>query len=122
MLVDDNADIRLSVKDVLSEIGYVCDVADGGKVALQKLATHSYDAMLLDISMPGMDGFEVARTLRSGPGRNQHIPIMTLSAYSPEEPASERDELFSAHISKPVRMSTLQRVLEDVFEPETDQN
>lgn len=114
LLVDDNADIRVSVKEVVTEIGYVCDVADSGKVALQKLATHSYDAMLLDISMPIMDGYEVARAVRTSPGRNQHIPIIALSAYSPE--AAEQKALFAAHVAKPVRMNTLHNIMEGVFE------
>ena len=115
LLVDDNAEVRVSVKEVLTEIGYVCDVADGGKVALQKLATHSYDAVLLDISMPGMDGFEVAAAVRATPGSNQHLPIVALSAYSPETATAEQRAPFSAHVAKPVRMDTLRNIMEGVL-------
>lgn len=115
LLVDDNAEVRVSVKEVLTEIGYVCDAADGGKVALQKLATHSYDAILLDISMPGMDGFEVAAAVRATPGRNQHVPIVALSAYSPEVATLEQRAPFSAHAAKPVRMDTLRNIMDGVL-------
>lgn len=115
LLVDDNAEVRVSVKEVLTEIGYVCDVADSGKVALQKLATHSYDAILLDISMPGMDGFEVAAAVRATPGRNQHVPIVALSAYSPEVATPEQRAPFAAHVAKPVRMDTLRNIMDGVL-------
>ncbi|NHZ99072.1 hybrid sensor histidine kinase/response regulator [Massilia sp. CCM 8734] len=115
LLVDDNAEVRVSVKDVLTELAYVCDVADSGKVALQKLATHSYDAILLDISMPGMDGFEVAAAVRATSGKNQHIPIVALSAYSPDVAHPEQRVPFSAHLAKPVRMGTLRNIMDDVL-------
>ncbi|MDM5182063.1 ATP-binding protein [Massilia sp. DJPM01] len=115
LLVDDNAEVRVSVKEVLTEIGYVCDAADSGKVALQKLATHSYDAILLDISMPGMDGFEVAAAVRATPGRNQHVPIVALSAYSPDVAPPEQRAPFSAHVAKPVRMDTLRNIMDGVL-------
>lgn len=115
LLVDDNAEVRVSVKEVLTEIGYVCDVADSGKVALQKLSTHAYDAILLDISMPGMDGFEVAAAVRATPGTNQRVPIVALSAYSPEVASPDQRAPFSAHIAKPVRMDTLHNIMEGVL-------
>jgi signal transduction histidine kinase/CheY-like chemotaxis protein len=115
LLVDDNAEVRVSVKEVLTEIGYVCDAAESGKVALQRLATHSYDAILLDISMPGMDGFEVAAAVRATPGVNQNIPIVALSAYSPEVATPEQREPFSAHVAKPVRMGTLRNIMDGVL-------
>lgn len=116
LLVDDNAEVRVSVKEVLTEIGYVCDVAESGKVALQKLATHAYDAILLDISMPGMDGFEVAAAVRSTPGKNQQVPIVALSAYSAEVATPEQRAPFSAHVAKPVRMETLRNIMDGVLE------
>ena len=115
LLVDDNAEVRLSVKEVLTEIGYVCDAADSGKVALQKLATHSYDAILMDISMPGMDGFEVAAAVRATVGKNQHVPIVALSAHSPEVVSSERSVPFSAHVTKPVRIDMLRNIMDGVL-------
>lgn len=115
LLVDDNAEVRVSVKEVLTEIGYVCDAAESGKVALQRLATHSYDAILLDISMPGMDGFEVAAAVRATPSINQNIPIVALSAYSPDVATPEQKAPFSAHVAKPVRMDTLRNIMDGVL-------
>jgi signal transduction histidine kinase/CheY-like chemotaxis protein len=115
LLIDDNAEVRVSMTDVLTEIGYCCDMADGGRVALQKLSTHSYDAILLDISMPEMDGFEVAATVRGAPGINQHVPIVALSAYSTERGSPEQRAHFTGHVAKPVRMDKLRDLLEGVL-------
>jgi signal transduction histidine kinase len=115
LLVDDNAEVRVAMNDILTEIGYVCDVAAGGKVALQKLATHSYDAILLDISMPEMDGFEVATAVRDTLGNNRYIPIIALSAYSLDVGLPEQRDHFTGHIAKPVRMETLRNYLEKIL-------
>lgn len=115
LLVDDNAEVRISMQEILSEIGYVADVADSGNVALQKLATHAYDAILLDISMPGMDGFEVAATVRATPGDNQAIPIVALSAYSPDAGTPVQWVHFTAHVAKPVRLATLRQIMAEVL-------
>lgn len=120
LLVDDNAEVRISMQDILTEIGYVADVADSGKVALQKLATHSYDAILLDISMPGMDGFEVAATVRATPSLNQAIPIVALSAYSPDAGTPEQRAHFTAHVAKPVRLDTLHHLMADVLREDSN--
>ena len=103
------------MQEILSEIGYVADVADSGNVALQKLATHAYDAILLDISMPGMDGFEVAATVRASPGDNQAIPIVALSAYSPDAGTPVQWVHFTAHVAKPVRLATLRQIMAEVL-------
>lgn len=118
LLVDDNPEVRTSMQDVLTEIGYVADVADGGRVALQKVATHSYDAILLDISMPEMDGFEVAAAVRAGPGGNRMIPIIALTAFSPDAGSPDQRANFTAYIAKPVRLDVLHQILEDVFAKE----
>lgn len=115
LLVDDNAEVRISMQEILSEIGYVADVADSGNVALQKLATHAYDAILLDISMPGMDGFEVAATVRATPGVNQAIPIVALSAYSSDAGTPMQWVHFTAHVAKPVRLDTLCQIMAEVL-------
>jgi signal transduction histidine kinase/ActR/RegA family two-component response regulator len=118
LLVDDNAEVRISMHDILTEIGYVADVADGGKVALQKIATHTYDAVLLDISMPGMDGFEVAAAIRSGHSANSGVPIVALSAYPPDAGTSAQRSNFTAHIAKPVRLETLHHIMGNVLRKE----
>lgn len=115
LLVDDNAEVRNSMRDILEEIGYVTEVADGGKVALQMLATLAYDVILLDISMPGMDGFEVAAAIRGTSGANRTIPIVAISAYTLDEGTPAQQAHFSGYISKPVRLDALHHIVDEIL-------
>lgn len=115
LLVEDNAEVRHSMRDILVEIGYVTDIADGGKVALQMLATHAYDVILLDISMPGMDGFEVAAAIRATPGANQTKPIVAVSAYALDAGTPAQQAHFTGHVSKPVRLDALHQMMDEVL-------
>ena len=56
LVVDDDLDIRCNVKDILDDLGYRADTAHDGPSALNMVQNHSYDVVLLDFKMPGMDG------------------------------------------------------------------
>ncbi len=56
LIVDDEADLRLSIADILTGAGVHCDTASTGLMALEMLKNSSYDAVLCDIGMPEMDG------------------------------------------------------------------
>ena len=79
MVVDDtHASLKLLV-DYLSEEGYNVHPADSGKLALASVAQSPPELILLDIRMPGMDGFEVLRQLKARP-ESRNIPVIFLSA------------------------------------------
>lgn len=65
LLVDDSATVRAITKDVLKKGGHALDLAENGEVGLGMCEKNDYDLVLLDIKMPGIDGFEVFRRLRS---------------------------------------------------------
>lgn len=77
LLVDDDISIRRSLGRGLRLNGFTVDLADGGRSALAKVADETPDVVVLDISMPGLDGIEVAGTC--GPCGND-IPVLMLSA------------------------------------------
>ncbi|WP_405783910.1 response regulator transcription factor [Streptomyces sp. NBC_00859] len=77
LLVDDDAAIRRSLGRGLRLNGFAVDLADGGRAALEHLAERASDVVVLDISMPDIDGITVCRRLR-GDGRD--IPVLMLSA------------------------------------------
>ncbi|MEG4581988.1 ATP-binding protein [Microcoleus sp. MON1_C5] len=83
LLVDDNADMRDYIRRLLSGSYIVQTVADG-VAALTALKKNPPDLVLTDVMMPGMDGFELLRSLRSNPA-TQDIPIILLSARAGEE-------------------------------------
>ncbi|MEG4217130.1 PAS domain-containing protein [Microcoleus sp. Pol14C6] len=83
LLADDNADMRDYIRRLLSGSYVVQTVADG-VAALTALKKNPPDLVLTDVMMPGMDGFELLRSLRSNPA-TQDIPIILLSARAGEE-------------------------------------
>jgi PAS domain S-box-containing protein len=83
LLADDNADMRDYIRRLLSRSYIVQTVADG-VAALTAIEKNPPDLVLTDVMMPGMDGFELLRSLRSNPA-TQDIPIILLSARAGEE-------------------------------------
>ncbi|MFE4551634.1 response regulator transcription factor [Streptomyces sp. NPDC056785] len=77
LVVDDDAAIRRSLERGLRLGGFAVDLADGGRPALDLARTRPPDVIVLDISMPDLDGIEVCRTLRS---EDNDIPVLMLSA------------------------------------------
>lgn len=64
LLVDDDAFLRDMYATKFSELGHQIDVADSSEVALAKLETETYDAVLLDVIMPGMTGIELLKRVK----------------------------------------------------------
>ena len=79
LIVDDQADICRMLTQVLEPDGYETETAVSGKHALAAVRDHVPDLILLDVSMPGMDGYEVASLLKADP-KTASIPIIMVSA------------------------------------------
>jgi two-component system response regulator MprA len=77
LIVDDDAEMRLFLRQELEQEGYVCEEAANGQQALSQLRSHSWDLVLLDWSMPGITGVELCRRLRHG---NITTPVLMLTA------------------------------------------
>jgi two-component system alkaline phosphatase synthesis response regulator PhoP len=77
LLVEDEPGLQLTLADRLSAEGYAVDIASDGLDALSQVKSHAYDTILLDVMLPGLDGFEVARSLRS---QGVSTPILMLTA------------------------------------------
>ena len=79
LLVDDQPANLLAMEAVLDSLGVNLVRAESGPRALEALEREDFAAVLLDVRMPGMDGFEVARLIRSG-SRNRGTPILFVTA------------------------------------------
>ena len=79
LIVDDKQENIFSLKIVLEQHGFRTDSALSGEEALRKLLKHEYALIILDVQMPGMDGFEVAEAI-SGLNKTKDIPVIFLSA------------------------------------------
>jgi len=79
LLVEDEASLALTLSDRLEAEGYVVEHCSDGESALTLLDTRSIDVMILDLMLPGIDGFEVCRELRQ---RGLRLPVLMLTARS----------------------------------------
>src|SRR6478672_4016699 len=84
LLVDDTPENLVSLEAALSSLGEQLVTANSGKEALRYLLEDDFAAILLDVRMPEMDGFETAELIRSRP-RSRQIPILFLTGYRNEE-------------------------------------
>ena len=76
LVVEDEPDLLRVLAQALREDGYAVDEAADGKTALQKATTYDYDAMLLDVMLPGMDGLIVLKELR----KSRRMPVLLITA------------------------------------------
>ncbi|MDP1726055.1 MAG: response regulator [Bacteroidota bacterium] len=78
LVVEDIELNQLLMQTLLDEIGSECDIADNGKIAIEKMKTKKYDIILMDLQMPEMNGFETTEYIRGK--MNSKIPIIALTA------------------------------------------
>jgi len=106
LLVDDDPHHVGFVRDALVALGFTVTVEDSGRGCLEAAARLKPDIILLDISMPGMDGWETARHLREGGAHR--IPIIMISADSRQNNQVEADSFHhEAYLMKPLRLPAL---------------
>ena len=104
LLVEDNPFNQMVAVDTLTDmIGELTiDVAENGKIAVDKVSENEYDIVLMDIQMPEMDGFEATLAIRSMPEPRNMIPIMAMTAnVTSEELAKCFEAGMNEYISKP---------------------
>jgi CheY-like chemotaxis protein len=99
LLVDDEPKNLFALSALLEDLGAGIHCAHSGEEALRQVLRHDYAAILLDVRMPGIDGFETAAAIRSLE-RLRRVPIIFLSAQT-DRRADERDA-YSEFILKPV--------------------
>lgn len=111
LIVDDNVDAAESITLMLRLNGHRVDVAHDGFAAVEIATRQRPDVILLDIGLPGRDGYEVARLLRADEGLAQ-TKIVALTGYGQrEDQRRARDAGMDLHLTKPVDPLMLERVL-----------
>jgi CheY-like chemotaxis protein len=112
LVVDDNIDSADTLAFLLRIQGHASCVANDGLSALKAVQSFAPDVVLLDIGLPGMDGRQVARTLRSTGCR---AVLVAFTGYSGSEEASlSREAGFDHHMAKPLEFAVLERLLAEV--------
>jgi two-component system OmpR family response regulator len=111
LVVDDNRDAADSLCTLLKIWGYDCRVAYDGNEGLEVARDYRPDCLLLDICMPRMDGYLLARHLRQQSGMEK-VKLIALTAYSDEWHVSHiREAGFDYHLVKPADPSDIERIL-----------
>jgi CheY-like chemotaxis protein len=113
LLVDDNQTHQYSLGKHLEESGFVVVHARTGSEAIEFTASHRPDAVLLDINLPDMSGFDVCQTLKSNP-RTESVPVIFHSAtYDTQSARAQAIDLGAASfLIYPINIDHLVRVLE----------
>ncbi len=111
LIVDDNRDAADALAELMRDFGHDVSTAHDGRSALASATTHRPELVLLDISMPEMDGFEVARRLREEVGLRDAI-LVALSGYGGDRHRRRsREAGFDHHVTKPIDASKLEELL-----------
>ena len=112
LVVDDDAEIRELVATVLEDDGYRVDTASNGAEALRKAHAHAPDAVILDVTMPVMGGWEFLAKWRTRP--TEHFaPVLVIS--SARDRCTALDRGAQAYLSKPFDLDTLETTLASVI-------
>lgn len=104
LVVEDNPINMELVVEILTANGFIVDEALNGEEAVARVEKKAYDIVLMDIELPGMDGVEAARRIKS---RYRYLPVIALTSYAMK---GDRDRFLAAgfddYISKPLDVST----------------
>ena len=84
LIVDDEAGVRTSLAGVLRDEGYTVEAVESGEACLEQVTRHSYDVILLDIWLPGIDGLATLERLRE---RRVDGPVIMISGHGSVETA-----------------------------------
>ena len=120
LLVEDNAANLVVATAMLEELGYNPIVAGNGQAALDRLAQETFDLVLMDVQMDGMDGYETTRRLRERETTADagHTPVIALTAFGM---AGDRERCLAAgmddYISKPINVERFETLLAKYIAP-----
>jgi CheY-like chemotaxis protein/two-component sensor histidine kinase len=111
LLVDDNVDAMEMMGFLLTEMGYDTFTASDAHGVVKLALEQRPDVIVLDIGLPGIDGYQLARMIREHPGL-AHTRLVAHTGYgSPEDRQKARDAGFDAHLVKPAQLSALEAAL-----------
>lgn len=111
LVVDDNRDGADMLQQLLQADGFTVDAVYSGYDALESVVAHRPDIVVMDIGMPGMDGYEAARRMRELPGSKEILIIAVTGWGQDSAKLQARDAGFDHHLVKPVEFEQIRRFL-----------
>jgi signal transduction histidine kinase/CheY-like chemotaxis protein len=116
VIVEDNADAREMLKVCLELAGHEVHETEDGPAGIEATRVHRPDVAIVDIGLPGVDGYEVARRIRAGTDHTTRL--VALTGYGqPEDRRRALDAGFDAHLTKPVDPAELLSLIEALTRP-----
>jgi len=115
LLVDDSATIRVRVSRILQQGGYQVITASSGEEAIKKMDHHPVDIAILDIVMPGIDGYQVCELLKAQGSPFGNLPIVFLTSVK-SKALDIMGAQFGAYVNKPVKPAVLLTKVREALE------
>jgi signal transduction histidine kinase/CheY-like chemotaxis protein len=118
LVAEDNGVNQILIKAMLDHLGHYSDIVADGFEAVRQVQEASYDLVLMDIQMPGMDGEAATRAIRALPGPVSRVPIVAMTANAMvEERAAYLAAGMNDHVAKPLDLGRLAAVIDRVAQP-----
>jgi signal transduction histidine kinase/ActR/RegA family two-component response regulator len=112
LVADDAPTMRILLQALLTRDGHTCDLVDDGNEALAAVQANDYDAILMDVQMPHLDGLAATRLIRKAEGPRSRVPIVFVTASAM---AGDEERFLAAggdgYVSKPIAPDVLRTVL-----------
>jgi CheY-like chemotaxis protein len=110
LVVDDNETARISLAILLEVMGHTVATAQNGIKALQRVTDFRPEVILLDLVMPGLSGYEVARRVRELPAL-RHVMLIAVTGWGQDDCNLTGEGIFDYYFLKPVDAGALEKVL-----------
>ena len=117
LVVDDNSINRLAARALLEQEGHKVVEAENGKIAIEKIKSHLFDVILMDIHMPVMDGVSTTRLIREGDTTAKQTPVIGVSAsVMKDEKKRYLEAGMNAVVAKPIIIEKLNQVIQKILQ------
>ncbi|MEO1658293.1 MAG: ATP-binding protein [Pseudomonadota bacterium] len=114
LIVDDNMPNRMVAEAMVQLLGGETVMAEDGQRAVDMASNEQFDLILMDISMPVMDGITATETIRRSPGPNQYTPIVAVTAHVAQEEVPDLiNRGFQAVVHKPMRKNLMETIFDE---------
>ena len=118
LLVEDVEDTRLFMRLELEQQGFIVFEAGDGRSAVDVAMKESADVILMDLTLPHMDGFSAAKSIRKKSGKLQTVPIIAVTAHQETDVRSgAKASGFDAYVTKPIDINSLKELYTAYSEP-----
>jgi len=115
LLVDDDRSALFALRELLADLDATLVLAATGEEALRQVLKQQFAAIMLDVRLPGMDGFEVAAAIRSLE-RSRRTPIIFMSAYSDRRRQARPGAMPECYLRKPLAPEVVRAKLAELIE------